>query len=170
MVKNTHGGNKSKSMARKNLVSSHESSLRLPASTHEQIAVVHKLLGNGMFYAMTQDNNILLARIRNKFKGRSRRDNDIALGKLVLIGLREWASAKDECDLLFVYDPNDYSRLPFHTEHDNNPFMFVNNLHDDDLHDSNIFTEHDHSSSLNTTSCAPHKSLLSDDNINYDDI
>jgi translation initiation factor IF-1 len=164
MVKNTHGGNKSKSMARKNLVSSHESSLRLPASPHEQIAVVHKLLGNGMFYAMTQDNNILLARIRNKFKGRSRRDNDIALGKLVLIGLREWASSKDECDLLFVYDPNDYSRLPFLSpELDNSPFLFVNN---NDL-DNDLDNHHDPL----VSDLLQHTPILSDNNnINFDDI
>jgi len=163
MVKNTHGGNKSKSMARKNLVSSHESSLRLPASPHEQIAVVHKLLGNGMFYAMTQDQNIILARIRNKFKGRSRRDNDIALGKLVLIGLREWASSKDECDLLFVYDPNDYSRLPFLSpELDNSPFMFVNNndLDNDTHHDTLVSDLLQHTPTF----------LSDNNNINFDDI
>ena len=55
MVKNTHGGNKSKGLARKNTHSvSHDARhIRLPSCDFELLAVVEKLLGNGMFYAST---------------------------------------------------------------------------------------------------------------------
>jgi translation initiation factor IF-1 len=113
MVKNTHGGNKSKSMARKKIDGGNSSApLRLPSCDLEKIAIVDKLLGNGMFYAITYDSIKLLGRIRNKFKGRSRRGNDVSVGKLVLIGLREWEMPNPkECDLLLVYDDSQIDAL-----------------------------------------------------------
>jgi translation initiation factor IF-1 len=114
MVKNTHGGNKSKGMARKNMNTSSgdRSHLRLPSCELEKIAFVSKLLGNGMFYAITTDDVQLLGRIRNKFKGRSRRGNDIVVGKIVLVGLREWEAPNyKECDLLLVYEPHDVENI-----------------------------------------------------------
>jgi len=107
MVKNTHGGNKSKGLARKNTHSvSHDARhIRLPSCEFELLAVVDKLLGNGMFYASTTNGLKLLCRIRNKFKGRSRRSNDVSPGRLVLVGLREWEAPHfKECDLLEVFD------------------------------------------------------------------
>ena len=113
MVRNTGGGNKSKGMARKNVVDSGERrKLRLSSCDLEKYAVVTKLLGNGMFYATTNEGNELLGRIRNKFKGRNRRGNDLLPGTLVLVGLREWeAPLYKECDLLEVYDPNEVKQI-----------------------------------------------------------
>jgi len=112
MVRNTHGGNKSKGMARKNLqTTSSSAQLRLPTDECEQIASVTKMLGNGMFYANTTDGTQLLCHIRNKFKGRSRRNNDVSIGKLVLIGLRTWENPFKNADLLFVYDDLDISTI-----------------------------------------------------------
>jgi len=113
MVKNTHGGNKSKGMARKNMVSSTEKrTLRLSTCEHEKYAVVTKLLGNGMFYTTTSEGHELLGHIRNKFKGRSRRGNDISIGTIILAGLRDWEAPNfKDCDLLEVYDPNEVKQL-----------------------------------------------------------
>jgi translation initiation factor IF-1 len=113
MVKNTHGGNKSKGMARKNMVSSTEKrTLRLSTCEHEKYAVVTKLLGNGMFYTTTSEGHELLGHIRNKFKGRSRRGNDISIGTIILAGLRDWEAPNfKDCDLLEVYDPNEVQQL-----------------------------------------------------------
>ncbi len=113
MVRNTGGGNKSKGMARKNVVDSGERrKLRLASCELEKYAVVTKLLGNGMFYTTTNEGNELLGRIRNKFKGRNRRGNDLMPGTLVLVGLREWeAPLYKECDLLEVYDPNEVKQI-----------------------------------------------------------
>jgi translation initiation factor IF-1 len=113
MVKNTHGGNKSKGMARKNLTSGNERrKLRLASCDLEKYAVVTRLLGNGMFYTTTNEGNELLGRIRNKFKGRNRRGNDLTAGVLVLVGLREWEAPNfKECDLLEVYDANEIKQI-----------------------------------------------------------
>jgi initiation factor 1A len=113
MVKNTQGGNKSKGLARKNMSSSHEKRvLRLPTCSLEQIAVVTQLLGHGMFYVVTEEGVQLLGRIRNKFRGRSKRDNNLTKGIVVLVGLREWEAPNyKECDLLEVYDPNEIKQL-----------------------------------------------------------
>jgi initiation factor 1A len=137
MVRNTHGGNKSKGMARKNSQNTSSAQLRLPTDhdDFEQIASVTKMLGNGMFYANIADGSQLLCHIRNKFKGRSRRNNDVSVGKLVLIGLRTWENPRKNADLLFVYDDTDLSHialkfdLSFHNEHH--------------THDHNLFTHHD---------------------------
>ena len=113
MVRNTHGGNKSKGMARKNMVDNTEKrKLRLSSCDLEKFAVVTRLLGHGMFYTTTSEGVELLGRIRNKFKGRSRRGNDLTLGTMVLIGLREWESPNyKECDLLEVYDTNEVKQI-----------------------------------------------------------
>lgn len=113
MVRNTHGGNKSKGMARKNMVDNTEKrKLRLSNDELEKYAVVTRLLGNGMFYTTTNEGAELLGRIRNKFKGRSRRGNDLTLGTMVLVGLRDWEAPNfKECDLLEVYDANEVKQI-----------------------------------------------------------
>lgn len=113
MVRNTNGGNKSKGMARKNMVDNTEKrKLRLSGDEMEKYAVVTRLLGNGMFYTTTNEGAELLGRIRNKFKGRSRRGNDLSLGTMVLVGLREWEAPNfKECDLLEVYDANEVKQI-----------------------------------------------------------
>jgi initiation factor 1A len=136
MVRNTHGGNKSKGMARKNSQNTSSAQLRLPTDHEfEQIASVTKMLGNGMFYANIADGSQLLCHIRNKFKGRSRRNNDVSVGKLVLIGLRTWENPRKNADLLFVYDDTDLSHIAL---------KFDLSFHyNDTLHDHNLFTHHD---------------------------
>jgi translation initiation factor IF-1 len=117
MVKNTNGGNKSKGFARKHIVGAKDPrSLRLSSCDLEKYGVVIRILGNGMFYVITDITDgkqpQLLGHIRNKFKGRSKRDNNIELGSVVLIGLREWEVPNyKECDLLEVYDANEVRQL-----------------------------------------------------------
>ena len=117
MVKNTKGGNKSKCMARKHLAGAKETrALRLSESELEKYGVVTRVLGNGMFYVVTdiasEKQPHLLGHIRNKFRGRSKRDNTITLGSVVLIGLRDWECPNyKECDLLEVYESNEVRQL-----------------------------------------------------------
>lgn len=113
MVRNTNGGNKGKGVARKHITGAREpKALRLSSCELEQYGVVVRVLGNGMFYVSTDEYPQLLGRIRNKFKGRSKRDNMISLGSVVLIGLREWERPNyKECDLLEVYDPSEVRQL-----------------------------------------------------------
>lgn len=118
MVKNTFGGNKHKSQARKftNVKSSNK--LRIAEEEGEIYAVVTNMLGNGMFYAYGIDQTKRLGHIRGKFSGRGKRDNIVELGKWVLLGEREWDINKEKnenqiikCDLLEVYNNLDKERL-----------------------------------------------------------
>ena len=112
MVRNTKGGNKSKGMARKHIGGGGDRSLRLSSCDLEMYAVVLRVLGHGMFYVGTDEHPQLLGHIRNKFRGRSKRDNNITAGCVVLIGLREWEHPNyKECDLLEVYEPNEVHQL-----------------------------------------------------------
>jgi hypothetical protein len=117
MVKNTKGGNKSKGMARKHLGGAKETRiLRLVDSSFEKYGVVTRILGNCMFYVVTdiasETQPHLLGHIRNKFRGRAKRDNTITLGSVVLVGLRDWEHPNyKECDLLEVYETNEVRQL-----------------------------------------------------------
>ena len=112
MVKNTKGGNKSKGMARKHAGGGGERNLRLSTCNLEVYGVVLRVLGHGMFYVGTEEHPQLLGHIRNKFRGRSKRDNNITVGCVVLAGLREWEHPNyKECDLLEVYDANEVRQL-----------------------------------------------------------
>ena len=120
MVKNTHGGNKHKSQARKFTVSKPNNKLRIAEEEGELYAVVTKMLGNGMFHAQCIDGIMRLGFIRGKFSGRKKRDNIVAPGVWVLVGEREWDinDNKDDnkakirkSDLLEVYTDADVSRL-----------------------------------------------------------
>ena len=117
MVKNTKGGNKSKAIARKHITGAKEQrALRLSTDDLEKYGVVTRVLGNGMFYVITDiatdKQPQLLGHIRNKFRGRSKRDNTISLGSVVLVGLRDWEDPNyKECDLLEVYDQNEVRQM-----------------------------------------------------------
>ena len=56
--------------------------------------------------------------MRNKFRGRGKRDNVISVGTWLLIGLREFESVKEgkkqTCDLLEVYKDSDKQKLQQH--------------------------------------------------------
>jgi initiation factor 1A len=113
MVKND-GGNKGKGLARKHVSSGGSNKqLRVAVEDGERYAVVSKMLGNGMCYVRLLDGSAgdRLCIIRNKFKGRGKRDNILDSGSWVLIGMREWASKQDTCDLLEVYNHGERDRL-----------------------------------------------------------
>jgi initiation factor 1A len=113
MVRNLKGGTGTKALARKHSTSNSGSAgnIRLPSCNAEQLAFVSKMFGNGMCEVFTNDNVRLLAHIRNKFRGRQKRQNTISAASVVLVGLREWETSRNNCDILFVYDSNDISSL-----------------------------------------------------------
>jgi translation initiation factor IF-1 len=119
MVKNDAGGNKGKGVARKHVNASKcggSKQLRMATDEAEQYAVVSKMLGNGMCYVrlLSGGNGTsadMLCIIRNKFKGRGKRDNILDSGSWVLVGMREWASKQETCDLLEVYNDGERDRL-----------------------------------------------------------
>jgi translation initiation factor IF-1 len=119
MVKNDTGGNKGKGLARKHVNAAKcggSKLLRVATDEAERYAVVSKMLGNGMCYVRLLSggnggNGDKLCIIRNKFKGRGKRDNILDSGSWVLVGMREWASKQDTCDLLEVYNDGERDRL-----------------------------------------------------------
>ena len=110
MVRNTLGGNRMKSQARKNFVSGGgngetvSQKTRLSQNEFEKYAEVIRLYGNGRILIRTQDNIEMQCVIRNKFRGKSKRDNHILLGTILLIGIRQWQTIQNICDVLEVYD------------------------------------------------------------------
>jgi initiation factor 1A len=115
MVKNATGGNKAKGFARKGFVKGNNG-LRVSEEEDEIYAQVTKVLGGAMCHVESIDGQKMLCHIRGKFRGRGKRDNFIATGSWLLIGLREWESnlAKDKlpnCDIIEVYNETDKNRL-----------------------------------------------------------
>lgn len=110
MVKNTTGGTGTKGLARKHQYKS-DNKLRTPEDSLEKIACVTKMLGNGMCEIFTEDNTKLIGHIRNKFRGKQKRNNLISTFSIVLIGLREWENPIKNCDILSLYDDNQVEQL-----------------------------------------------------------
>ena len=116
MVKNTHGGNKSKGMARKNFAK-RDNMLRTAEEHGEIYAQAVKVLGGSIASAIDIDGNPLRAHIRGKFRGRGKRDNFIGAGTWLLVGLHSWETDKEKpetirnCDILEVYNDSDKIRL-----------------------------------------------------------
>jgi initiation factor 1A len=111
MVKNTTGGTGAKSLARKHQFNKSENKLRLPEESLEQLACVTKMLGNGMCEIYTNDNARLIGHIRNKFRGKQKRNNLITPNSIILVGLREWENPVKNCDVLEMYDDNQVEQL-----------------------------------------------------------
>jgi len=110
MVKNTTGGTGTKGLARKHQ-SRGDNRLRLPECELEQFAIVTKMLGNGMCKINTNDNTSLIGHIRNKFRGKQKRNNMLSVNLIVMIGLREWENPVKNCDILSIYENNQVEQL-----------------------------------------------------------
>ena len=117
MVKNKTGGNKSKKSGRKHVQTSNSSynrKLRLIEEDGENYAVVIKLLGGPNCEVVCNDGTSRQCIIRNKFRGRDKRDNNIAPGVWVLVGVRDWEARTNKaakCDLLEVYSSIEKDKL-----------------------------------------------------------
>ncbi|MAH20712.1 MAG: hypothetical protein CMB96_04665 [Flavobacteriaceae bacterium] len=114
MVKN-HGGNKSKKGARKHLNPTSSRAVREKVEEGEIYAAVMKLYGGANCEVICEDGHKRLCIIRNKFRGRGKRDNFIGPGVWVLVGLREWEARtgdkQEKCDLLCVYREDEKKKL-----------------------------------------------------------
>ena len=107
MVKNKTGGNRHKKQARKNVNAPVSVRLRIPKEEGVILAKVMKLFGNSMAEVLCEDKVTRLLIIRKRFKGRNKRDNNIAVNKVLLVGRRLWEvvnpKKKQKVDLLYVY-------------------------------------------------------------------
>ena len=109
MVKNISGGKRAKAAGRK-FETAPTSSLRT-AKEGELYAVVCKNWGNGLVGVECADGVTRKCRIRKKFTGRRQRENHVVVGGAVLVGLRDYATDQETCDLLEVYAAGDVERL-----------------------------------------------------------
>lgn len=128
MVKNLKGGSKSKQMGRKFVTAPVDRKVRLIHEEGELYAVVTKLLGNGMFTANDIEGKERLVVMRNKFRGKGKRDNTVSLGSWVMIGERDFETgSKPKCDLLEVYTDIEKQKL----KKSGNPiFLLLKSEHD----------------------------------------
>jgi len=115
MVKNTHGGNKSKGMARKGFAKK-DGALRISHDEAEIYAQAVKVMGGSIASAIDIEGNPLRAHIRGKFRGRGKRDNFIGPGTWLLVGLHTWEDGTKpdiirNCDILEVYNDSDKTKL-----------------------------------------------------------
>jgi|TARA_B100001063_G_scaffold245791_1_gene282530 hypothetical protein len=115
MVKNKSGGSGHKKMGRKFVNAPKSNRLRLSQDDDEIYACVTKLLGNGMAHIINSNDTKMLLHIRNKFRGRSKRDNTIKSGTIILAGKRTFETVKEgkleNCDLLEVYTNSEINSL-----------------------------------------------------------
>lgn len=185
MVKN-FGGNKSKKLARKVISAPRDNKLRLPNSSEsdEQFACVSKMLGNGMCHVECGDGNTRICIIRNKFRGRSKRDNTLKPGSFVLIDVRSWETVSSgklsKCDLLEVYNEGEMERLKDTVSFDWNIFKGIGSYDSesktDNAEDFFDFVNEDtieleKSININTKETLKSENLIEDfDDIDIDDI
>jgi len=112
MVKNVSGGSNNKKFARKNVAPSRSNNkLRVVEEEGEIYAVVVKIFGGRMCQVQCIDGVVRNCIIRGKFTGRGKRDNTLSPGVWVLVGIREWESTSQKCDLLEIYSDADKIKL-----------------------------------------------------------
>ena len=103
MGKNTFGGKKTKSGPRFNA----PSTFRPATEEGELYAVIEKNMGNGILNVLCIDGVHRTCIVRKKFSSQ----RDIKLGGWILVGLREFETKQNKCDLLEVYSASDVTRL-----------------------------------------------------------
>ena len=185
MVKNTKGGKNSKKMARKLFTVGPANHLRTadPKEPSEIYACVSKLLGNGMAHVMNTQGVTMLLHIRNKFRGRGKRDNTIKVGSVVLAGARTFETTRpgkfDNCDLLEVYNEMETMRLKEDTYVCFDAFKEIrgfdgNNSDEDDMfmfsNDNTTEVIQEITGELDETDQAKSAFITTDQDINIDDI
>jgi hypothetical protein len=115
MVKNKKGG-KHKHMARKHVnINNFRRKIREPKEIGEMIARIIKVEGGSNFEVLCNDEKRRLLVVRQKFKGRNKRDNSLKIDTMVMIGLREWQvvsnKKREKVDLLEVYNTDQLPEL-----------------------------------------------------------
>lgn len=116
MVKNKKGGSRHKKMASKHVKDNQNMNRKVRLAKDGEIyAKVTKMYGGSNCEIMCNDKEIRLMIIRRKFSGRNRRDNNIKIGTIVLVGPRTYEvttnKKKQKVDLLEVYNNNEVDEL-----------------------------------------------------------
>lgn len=167
MVKNVKGG-KHKNQARKHLVA-HDKKLRLKEDELELYACVLTKLGGNKLEVFCMDGAKRLCTIPGKFSNR-RRDNMIEKGSFLLVGLRDWETAKERenCDLLETYNEVEKVKLTNTINENWDLFLPKGREADDGIHFTN---DHEEQQAKIATEIKQNtRSITMDEEINIDDI
>ena len=81
---------------------------RPPQEEGELVAILEKNMGNGILQVKVPG-GALLCHVRKKFGSKERAS--LKLGTWLLVGLREFETTKNHCDLLEIYSDADTQRL-----------------------------------------------------------
>ena len=116
MVKNSTGGNKSKKQARKTAIQNHQPAkeIRKAKEEGEMYAAVSKMFGGKECEVMCLDHKVRRCVMRSKFMFRGKAENNLSVGTMILVGLRDWEvrhTGSERCDLLEVYSQSEKERL-----------------------------------------------------------
>ena len=115
MLKNTKGGKNAKKFGRKFSNQGGPTILRMSKDPAEVYACCSKIYGGANIEVKCVDGVDRLCIMRNKFRGRGKRDNVITVGTWLLVGLRDFETVKEgkreNCDLLEVYKDYDKEKL-----------------------------------------------------------
>lgn len=114
MPKNKFGGNRHKKMARKHAAPVQKKT-RYSNDPDEIYACCNQIYGSGQVKVICPDQTEMLCFIRNKFRGRGKRDNIVKVGTWLLVGKRGFETTSKsrlrKCDLLEVYNDYDQNNL-----------------------------------------------------------
>ena len=116
MVKNSTGGNKSKKQARKTAIQNQQPAkeIRKAKEDGEMYAAVSKMFGGKECEVMCLDHKLRRCVMRAKFMFRGKAENNLSVGTMILVGLRDWEvrhTGSERCDLLEVYSQSEKERL-----------------------------------------------------------
>jgi len=166
MVKNVKGG-KHKNQARKHLTNI-ERKLRLKIHEGEMYARVTTKPGGNKLFVLCLDRVTRLCTIPGKFLNKGR-DSSIEKGSWLLVGLRDWETAKkrENCDLLEVYSENEKQKL-FTTINENWGVFEVKEEDDDVLHFTNDYEEQQ--KKIENDIVTNTQSVLASETIDFNDI
>lgn len=110
MVKNSNGGNKTKSKARKNFTLKTITRDELIKIDGQEYAYVQKKLGDGRYELICYDKTTRLGISRGTVKKKSR----VEVGNVVLVSLRDFQDNK--CDILHVFTQEECDLLISHND------------------------------------------------------
>jgi len=116
MVKNSTGGNKSKKQARKTAIQNQQpvKEIRKAKEVGEMYAAVSRMFGGKECEVMCLDFKSRRCVMRSKFTFRGKAENNLSVGTMILVGLRDWEvrhNGSERCDLLEVYSHSEKERL-----------------------------------------------------------
>ena len=107
MGKNKSGGNKQKAMQN----DTQDNHVIFKQDDSQIYPIVTKNLGNSSFQVADQHNNLYIAHVGGKMKGRAKRKFFIQIYDILLVQFREFASNKNITDIIQIYNQNHYNRI-----------------------------------------------------------